>query len=166
MALSAAAALLLAVTAAPAAAKNDNYHFIQHAASADFNHSSENDYVAGIHAAWYSPQSSFGGGVGPADPHVYVTYYGPKIGHDCEVNQNFYEFDYHWSMSRAYVGVDTPCGYMELMVSGEKGADPQKFTAGVTPNEATEVTFLLDGQPVPVALIGGGISRTSHVVRR
>ena len=69
-------------------------------------------------------------------------------------------------MSRAYVGVDTPCGYMELMVYGEKGADPQKFTAGVTPNEATEVTFLLDGQPVPVVLSGGGISRTSHSVRR
>ena len=162
---SAAALLLLVATAGPAAAKNDNYHIIQHAATSDFNHNTANLFVVGIHASWYSPQSDFGGGVGSADPHVYITYWGKRIGDDCEFSQNFYDFDYKWSMSRAYVGVETPCGYLEPTVRGERGANPDDFTPKTTYNEVTDTTLLLDGQPVPVVFTGGSIWHSSVPVK-
>ena len=166
LALSIAASLLVVATAVPAAAKNDNYHFIQHAAAADFNHTEANLFVVGIHASWYSPQSDFGGGVGPADPRVNITYWGTRIGDDCEFSQTFYDFEYRWSMNHAYVGVDTPCGYLELIVNGERGANPDDFTPKTTYNEVTDVSLLLDGQPIPVVFTGGSIWRSSVTVKR
>ncbi len=161
LALVATAMLLLVATAAPAGAGNDNYHITQHAVGADFNHSSENLFVVGIHASWYSPQSDFGPGLGSAEPHVYITYWGQRIGDDCEFSQNFYDFDYHWSMSRASVGVDTPCGYLELTVRGERGANPDHFTPKTTYNEITDAELVLDGQPLPVVFTGGSIWRSA-----
>ena len=68
----AATALVLVVAVLPVAAKNDNDRSIQHAVRADFNHQSIDGNVVGTRSAWHSPQSDFGGGVAPADPHMHI----------------------------------------------------------------------------------------------
>lgn len=173
-------AVVVAVMATPAAAGEQNdYHFTQHRMGAEFNNDAGRGTVQ-VYAAWYNPSADFGGGVGPAIPSVYVTYWGDRIGDDCTISQSFYDFEYHWSMSHSYVGVDTDCGYLELFLDGDRGAAPnhdwdhnvsmwngQQWRTNVRNSMAvSDAVLLLDGEPVPVVLQSAGMSKTTLSVTR
>jgi hypothetical protein len=172
--------LTIALAAPAVASPKEAFHITDHRVGAEFNNTEGRGSIQ-IYAVWYSPNSSTGDSWFVPESHVYVTYWGDRIGDDCTIpSQRMDDWSMKWSQNHGYVAFDSECGFFELYVRGEKGVEPdhdwshyngywngRHHVRSSQWNDAgTTAELYLDGQLLDVVLSGAGLSRTSGSIIR